>query len=101
MNNEQKNQTRNTELENSHHPETVRDDMREFIEWLRETDEIIVVKEEVDPRNFELSAIVQHSENGPNKAVLFENVKGFDMPVVANLYGTIHRDCHGPGYSAY
>ena len=47
MNNEQKNQTRKTELENSHHPEIVRDDMREFIEWLRETDEIIVVTEEV------------------------------------------------------
>ena len=91
MNAEQIKRTTNTELRDSHHPELVRADMRGFIRLLQETGEIIVVREEVDPRNFELSAIVQHSENGPNKAVLFENVKGFDMPVVANLYGTIHR----------
>ena len=91
MNAEDKTQTDVSELKASHHPELVRPDMRGFLKLLHEKDEIIVVREEVDPRNFELSAIVQHSENGPNKAVLFENVKGFDMPVVANLYGTIHR----------
>jgi UbiD family decarboxylase len=73
------------------HPEQVRGSMREFIEWLKETDEIAVVKEEVDPRNFELSSIVHLMESGPNKAVLFENVKGFDMPVVANLQGSLRR----------
>jgi len=75
----------------------IRDSMRDFIEWLKATDEIIVVTEEVDPRNFELSSIVQHCENTHNKAVLFENVKGFDMPVVANLYGTIHRSAMALG----
>ena len=85
------------DLQTSMHAEQVRDNMRDFIEWLKETDEIIVVTEEVDPRNFELSSIVQHCENTHNKAVLFENVKGFDMPVVANLYGTIHRSAMALG----
>jgi UbiD family decarboxylase len=79
------------DLQSGRYPEKVQSSMREFIDWLKETDELVVVTEEVDPRNFELSSIVQHMENGPNKAVLFENVKGFDMPVVANLYGTVHR----------
>ena len=79
------------DLKASQHTEAIRGSMREFIEWLKETDDIIVVTEEVDPRNFELSSIVQHAENTHNKAVLFENVKGSDMPVVSNLYGTIHR----------
>ncbi|MFT5133799.1 MAG: UbiD family decarboxylase [Gammaproteobacteria bacterium] len=97
MNAPEKIENASADLKASQHVEQVRDNMRDFIEWLKETDEIIVVTEEVDPRNFELSAIVQHAENTHNKAVLFENVKGFDMPVVSNLYGTIHRSAMALG----
>jgi UbiD family decarboxylase len=97
MNAAEKVQDASADLQASQNVEQVRENMRDYIEWLKETDEIIVVTEEVDPRNFELSAIVQHSENGSNKAVLFENVKGFDIPVVSNLYGTIHRSAMALG----
>jgi len=69
----------------------IADDMREFLNLLDELNELVRIKESVDPRNFELSSLIQHMEDGPNKAVLFEKVKGFDIPVVANLYGSIHR----------
>ena len=72
-------------------PETVARDMRAFLDQLEAEGELVRVTEEVDPRNFELSSIVQHMEDGPNTAVLFENVKGHDIPVVANLYGSVHR----------
>ena len=73
-------------------PEKVPADLAAYMALLEKEGELVRVTDAVDPRNFELSAIVQHMENGPNKAVLFENVKGFkDIPVVANLYGTMHR----------
>ena len=79
---EDKVQAATLELAEGRYPDLVAGDMREFIELLKQEDELVVVSEPVDPRNFELSSIVQHMENGPNKAVLFENVKGFDIPVV-------------------
>jgi UbiD family decarboxylase len=79
------------ELEMGRRPEKIRHSMREMLEWMEQEGELVRIKESVDPRNFELSAIVQLMENGPNKAVFFEKVKGFDMPVVSNLYGSIHR----------
>ena len=72
-------------------PETVARDLREYIAQLEADGELVRVTEQVDPRNFELPAMVQHMEDGPNKAMLFENVKGHDMPVIANVYGSVHR----------
>jgi 4-hydroxy-3-polyprenylbenzoate decarboxylase len=72
-------------------PEKVPLDLRQFIEILEAEGDLVRVTEEVDPRNFELSAMVQLMENGANKVMLFENVKGHDIPVIANLYGSIHR----------
>ena len=88
---EDKVQAATLELAEGRYPDLVAGDMREFIALLKQEDELVVVSEPVDPRNFELSSIVQHMENGPNKAVLFENVKGFDIPVVANLFGSVRR----------
>jgi len=75
----------------NNHPQRVARDLNAFIDLLEREGELVRVSEPVDARNFELASIVQHMENGPNKAVLFENVKGYDMPVVANLYGSVHR----------
>jgi UbiD family decarboxylase len=81
----------------SNKPERVVRVLGAFIELLEREAELVRVSDPVDPRNFELSSIVQHMENGPNQAVLFENVKGYDMPVVANLYGSVHRVALAPG----
>ena len=72
-------------------PETVARDLREYIAQLEAEGELVRVTEEVDPLNRELSAFVQHMEDGPNKAVLFENLKGYDGSVIANLYASVHR----------
>lgn len=72
-------------------PQNVPHDLPQFIQRLEAQDELVRIKEAVDPRNFELASMVQLMEDGPNKAILFENVKGHDLPVVANLYGTLHR----------
>lgn len=76
---------------NINSPEKVPLDLRQLIEILEAEGDLVRIKEEVDPRNFELSAMVQLMENGPNKVMLFENVKGHEIPVIANIYGSIHR----------
>ena len=63
---------------------------RDFLELLDQHRELRRVPDEVNAK-FEVSAIhirVQ-SEKGP--ALLFENVKGFNMPVVVNLLATRRR----------
>ncbi|MBI2848549.1 MAG: UbiD family decarboxylase [Chloroflexi bacterium] len=72
-------------------------DMREFIEGLENVGELITVDAEVDPLNFELSSLIRHSEDGPNRAVLFKRVKGYEMPVVTNLFGSVRRCAIGCG----
>jgi len=65
-------------------------DLRSFIQYLETEGKLVRVKAEIDP-NQELT-IIQHRvmvEDGP--ALLFENVKGSDYPVVSNLFGTKNR----------
>ncbi|MDP2726448.1 MAG: UbiD family decarboxylase, partial [Dehalococcoidia bacterium] len=72
-------------------------DMREFLETLEEFGELATVKTQVDTRNFELAAMLRLNEHGPNKAILFNKVKGYGIPVISNLYGSIHRLALGVG----
>jgi 2,5-furandicarboxylate decarboxylase 1 len=65
-------------------------DLREFIQILEGEKELLRIKEEVDPR-FELSAIAREVEREGGPAVLFEKVKGYDIPVTGNLLGTRKR----------
>jgi UbiD family decarboxylase len=65
-------------------------DLRAFIEQLREGHDLAVVDTEVDPR-LEIAEIHRRviAANGP--ALLFNNVRGSDFPVVTNLFGTARR----------
>jgi len=65
-------------------------DLREFIAFLEKKGDFIRVKQEVSPY-LEITEIVNRllAKNGP--AVLFENVIGSSVPVLANLYGTMDR----------
>jgi 2,5-furandicarboxylate decarboxylase 1 len=58
-------------------------DLREFIEKIEASDKLIRIKKEVDP-NQEVSAVIIKA--GP-AAVLCEKVKGYNIPVAANLFG--------------
>ena len=58
-------------------------DLQSYVEFLEQHNHLIRVKSEVDP-DFELAGIARKFEGG--KAVLFENVKGRDYPVLIGLY---------------
>jgi len=66
------------------------EDIHDFIKELEKNDEIKRVKTEVDS-NLEIAEIMRRQmySNGP--ALLFENVKGYEMPVLANAFGSIKR----------
>ena len=66
------------------------EDIHEFISELEKNGELKRVKTEVDS-DLEIAEILRREmySNGP--AILFENVKGFDMPVLGNAFGSMKR----------
>ena len=64
--------------------------LRSFIEALRQKNDLVEIKAEVDPY-LEIAEIHRRvvAEEGP--ALLFTNVKGSSFPVVTNLFGTKER----------
>lgn len=66
------------------------EDISELVEKLEKTGELKRVKTQVDS-NLEVSEILSRVmySNGP--AILFENVKDFDMPILANAFGSLRR----------
>ncbi|MBF0623375.1 MAG: UbiD family decarboxylase [Magnetococcales bacterium] len=65
-------------------------DLRDFMAFLEAHGELVRVTEPVDPR-LEMTEIHRRllADQGP--AVLFTNVKGHEMPVLTNLFGTERR----------
>ncbi len=66
------------------------EDIHDFIKELEKNDELKRIKIEVDS-NLEIAEIIRRQmySNGP--AILFENVKGYEMPVLANAFGSMKR----------
>ena len=66
------------------------DDIKQFVEELEKADELKRVKTEVDT-NLEIAEVLRRASytNGP--AILFENVKGYEIPVLGNAFGSIKR----------
>ena len=66
------------------------DDTRELIKILEDAGELKRIKTEVDC-NLEIAEILRRTmyQNGP--ALLFENVKGFDMQILGNAFGSMRR----------
>ncbi|EAQ65665.1 3-octaprenyl-4-hydroxybenzoate carboxylyase; ubiquinone biosynthesis, third step [Marinomonas sp. MED121] len=71
-------------------------DLRDFISVLEEQGELIRVTAEVDPY-LEMTEISDRTLRSEGPALLFENPKGHDMPVLANLFGTPKRVAMGMG----
>lgn len=66
-------------------------DLREFLSALESSGELVRVRAEVDPDQ-EIAAICRRAgRSGGGPALLFEQVRGHDMPVVANVWGTRRR----------
>ena len=68
-------------------------DLREFIEALESKGLLKRIKTEVDP-DLEITEItdrVSKMKGKKNVALLFENVKGSQMPVLMNAFGSYER----------
>ena len=65
-------------------------DLRDFIHQLEQMGELIRVRREVDS-NLEITEICDRTLKAEGPALLFENVKGHTIPVLANLFGTAKR----------
>jgi 4-hydroxy-3-polyprenylbenzoate decarboxylase len=65
-------------------------DLREFISFLEEKGELRRISTPVDPQ-LEITEIADRVIKSGGPALLFENPKGYDIPVVINLYGSERR----------
>ena len=66
------------------------EDTHEFITELEKNGELKRVKTEVDS-NLEIAEILRREMYSNGSAILFENVKGYDMPVLGNAFGSMKR----------
>src|SRR5512135_3114787 len=67
--------------------------LRDYIQALEDNGELVRIDAQVDPE-LEISEITNRIAKGPsssNKALLFENVKGSDMRVLINAFGSAWR----------
>ena len=71
-------------------------DLRDFIDQLESQGELKRINTEVDP-NLEMTEICDRVLRAKGPALLFENPKGFDTPVLGNLFGTPERVAMGMG----
>ncbi len=65
-------------------------DIRALMDALRERGELVVIDAPVDP-NLEMAEVHRRVIAAGGPALLFTNPKGYDMPVVTNLFGTKER----------
>lgn len=69
------------------------ENLREFVEQLEAQGELRRVQVPVS-RDLEITEIADRVMKGPaenNRALLFENVRGFDIPIAINLFGSDRR----------
>ncbi|MEA3302596.1 MAG: 4-hydroxy-3-polyprenylbenzoate decarboxylase [Pseudomonadota bacterium] len=71
-------------------------DLRDFIRQLEQSGELKRIQAEVDPY-LEVTEICDRTLKAGGPALLFENVKGSDMPLLGNLFGTTRRVAMGMG----
>jgi len=71
-------------------------DLRTFIDLLEKRQQLRRIKALVDPK-LEMAEISNRLLRAGGPALLFENVKGYDVPVALNLLGTVERVCWAMG----
>jgi len=71
-------------------------DLRDFIKQLEAKGELKRIQHEIDP-NLEMTEICDRTLRAEGPAILFENPKGSDIPVLGNLFGTPQRVAMGMG----
>ena len=71
-------------------------DLRDFIDLLEKKGELKRITQEIEPY-LEMTEISDRTLRAKGPALLFENPKGYDMPVLTNLFGTPKRVAMGMG----
>ncbi len=71
-------------------------DLRDFIAQLEARGELKRIRAEIDP-NLEMTEIGDRVLRAGGPALLFEKPRGCDIPVLANLFGTVKRVALGMG----
>ena len=71
-------------------------DLRDFMAGLESRGELVRVAAEVDPV-LEITEICDRTLRAGGPAILFENPKGSDVPLLGNLFGTPERVAFGMG----
>ena len=66
------------------------EDINQFIKELENAGELKRVKTQVDT-NLEIAEILKRTMYANGPAILFEDVKGYDMPVLGNAFGSMKR----------
>ena len=66
------------------------DDINQYIKELENAGELKRVKTQVDA-NLEIAEILKRTMYANGPAVLFEDVKGYDIPVLGNAFGSMKR----------
>lgn len=74
-------------------------DLRDFIAALEERGDLVRIQREVDPY-LEMTEVSDRTLRAGGPALLFENPKGFNTPVLTNLFGTEQRVALGMGASS-
>lgn len=64
--------------------------LRDFLTYLEATGDLQKIEEALSPRH-EIHAVLKYIDKGEGPAVLFPNVKGYQIPVVGNLLGRRRR----------
>jgi 4-hydroxy-3-polyprenylbenzoate decarboxylase len=71
-------------------------DLRDFIQQLEQRGQLVRITQEVDA-NLQITEIADRTLRAKGPALLFENVKGSTIPLLANLFGTPERVALGMG----
>ncbi|WP_394222852.1 4-hydroxy-3-polyprenylbenzoate decarboxylase [Alteromonas gracilis] len=71
-------------------------DLRDFIRLLEAKGELVRISQPIDT-DLEMTEIADRTLRAGGPALLFENPKNHDMPVLANLFGTPERVAMGMG----
>ena len=65
--------------------------LREFLSLLEARTELARVSKEIYDNSYEISVILDKLQRMHGKAVIFENLKNYDIPMCANILGTLRR----------
>ena len=71
-------------------------DLRDFLDQLEQRGQLKRIRSEVDP-HLEMTEICDRTLRAGGPALLFENPRGYSVPVLGNLFGTPERVALGMG----